>query len=233
VANLYIISKPYQKEIIMIILAGGIKGGSGKSTIATNLAVIRALAGRDVLLIDADDQETAYDFTLRRNEQTEGNAGYTCIKLTGAAVRTEGVRLAKKYEDIIIDSGGRDTTSQRAGIAIADVMLVPFLPRSFDLWTIEKVAGLVEEMRQANDNLRAYTFLNRTDARGADNEETEKELKSYSAVSFINTPIGARKAFSNAAAGGKAVTELKPQDDKASAEILSLYQVVFETGNIS
>lgn len=43
----------------MIITVGGIKGGSGKTTVATNLAVIRANDGRDVLLIDADDQETA------------------------------------------------------------------------------------------------------------------------------------------------------------------------------
>ena len=47
----------------MIITVGGIKGGSGKSTVATNLAVLRARAGRDVLLVDADGQETASDFT--------------------------------------------------------------------------------------------------------------------------------------------------------------------------
>jgi chromosome partitioning protein len=39
-----------------------IKGGSRKTTVATNLAVIRALDGRDVLLVDADDQETSSDF---------------------------------------------------------------------------------------------------------------------------------------------------------------------------
>lgn len=95
----------------MIIIAGGIKGGSGKTTVATNLAVIRARQGRDVLLIDADDQETATDFTNLRNERREGSAGYTSIKLTGAAVRTETLRLKPKYQDIIIDTGGRDTTS--------------------------------------------------------------------------------------------------------------------------
>ena len=64
----------------MIIVVGGIKGGSGKTTVATNLAVIRSTAGRDLLLIDADDQETASDFTILRNERMQGGAGYTSIK---------------------------------------------------------------------------------------------------------------------------------------------------------
>ena len=53
----------------MIVVVGGIKGGSGKTTVATNLAVIRAAEDHDVILIDADDQETASDFTVLRNER--------------------------------------------------------------------------------------------------------------------------------------------------------------------
>ena len=155
----------------MIVVCGGIKGGSGKTTVATNLAVMRALAGAGVLLIDADDQETSFDFTLLRNERREGNAGYTCIKLTGAALRTETLRLSEKYQDIVIDTGGRDTTSQRAALSVADVLLVPFVPRSFDVWTLEKVARVVGEVRALNTKLIAYAFLNRADARGQDNEE--------------------------------------------------------------
>ena len=108
----------------MIITVGGIKGGSGKSTVATNLVVLRSLEGRDVLLVDADTQTTSSDFSLQRNNKTDGNAGFTCIKLAGQAVRTETLRLADKYQDIIIDTGGRDTTSQRAALAVSDVLLV-------------------------------------------------------------------------------------------------------------
>jgi chromosome partitioning protein len=213
----------------MIVIAGGIKGGSGKTTVATNLAIIRAAQGRDVLLIDADDQETSTDFTALRNEVLPEGAGYTGIKLSGAAVRTDTLKLSKKYDDIIIDTGGRDTTSQRAALSIADVILVPFVPRSFDVWTLEKVSKLVAEMRSANPTLRAYAFINRADPRGQDNNEAAEIIRDTEELSFIETPLGSRKAFSNAAAQGLAVTELKQQDAKAIDEIMILFRYVFET----
>jgi len=217
----------------MIIVVGGIKGGSGKTTVATNLAVIRSAEGKDVLLIDADDQETATDFTIIRNERRAEGAGYTGIKLTGAAVRTETLRLADKYQDIIIDTGGRDTASQRAALTVADYLLVPFVPRSFDVWTIEKVSNLVSEMQTANHVLKAYTFINRADPRGQDNDDAADVLKETEALTYIETTLGARKAFGNAAAEGLAVTELKPQDAKATEEIMILYRYIFDTKDIS
>lgn len=212
----------------MIVVSGGIKGGSGKTTVATNLAVIRSAQGRDVLLIDADDQETSTDFTALRNERLPAGAGYTGIKLAGPAVRTETLRLAKKYDDILIDTGGRDTTSQRAALAIADVLLVPFVPRSFDVWTLEKVSDLVAEMRTANPGLKAYAFLNRADPRGQDNDDAVEVIRETEALAFIQAPLGSRKAYSNAAAQGLAVTEIKPQDAKATEEILVLFRYVFD-----
>ena len=211
----------------MIVVIGGIKGGSGKTTVATHLAILCAQAGGDVLLIDADDQETATDFTILRNARRAGGAGYTSIKLTGPAVRTETQRLAGTYDHLIIDTGGRDTTSQRAALTVADVLLVPFLPRSFDVWTLEKAATLVDEMRLANPALQAYAFLNRTDPRGQDNLEAAAVLQDTPTLRFIDTPLGARKAFSNAAAQGLAVTEVTPSDRKASAEIMTLFRSIF------
>jgi chromosome partitioning protein len=224
----------------MIIVCGGIKGGSGKTTAAVNLAIMRAGKKRDVLLIDADDQETASGFTQLRSEkhaaglkwtnlafQPEGCAVYTSIQLSGAAVRTQVLRLRDKYDDIVIDTGGRDTTSQRAALTVADLLLVPFVPRSFDLWTLEAVGELVEEMRPANPNLRAATFLNRADPRGPDNAEAAEILREIPALEFSGVSLGTRKAFANAAAEGLAVTELRHADEKALEEIWALYNWVF------
>ena len=212
----------------MIITVGGIKGGSGKTTVATNLAVLRARAGRDVLLVDADDQETASDFTMLRNERLDGGAGFTAIKLTGAAVRNEVRRLAAKHDDVVIDTGGRDTTSQRAALTVSDVLLVPFVPRSFDVWTLEKVSELIAEMRVANPSLRAQAFINRADPRGQDNAEAEAAIEEADELMLIRTPLGTRKAFGNAAALGLSVVELHPQDPKASAEVMTLHRYLFD-----
>jgi chromosome partitioning protein len=211
----------------MIIVAGGGKGGSGKSTIATQLAIMRAHAGHDVLLVDADDQETAADFTVLRNATVDQGAGYTCIKLTGPAVRTEIERLAPKYDDVIVDAGGRDTVSQRAALVLADILLVPFVPRSFDIWTLDTVATLIQEIRTVNPDLRAYAFINRGDPSGTDNVEAGQLLQEKEAITYLETPIVSRKAFGKAAAQGRAVTELRPADTRATHEITALYDAIF------
>jgi chromosome partitioning protein len=217
----------------MITVVGGTKGGSGKSTIATNLAAMLSAAGRDVLLVDADDQETSTDFTNLRNETRPNGAGYTCVALTGRAVMTEVKRLAPKYQEIIIDTGGRDTASQRAALAVCDTYLIPFVPRSFDVWTLDKVVDLIEEARTVNPDFQACAFLNRADSRGPDNDDAAKLLQSKPGIELIPAIIVGRKAFGNAAAAGMAVTEIRPQDPKATEEIGVLFRHLFNIQKIS
>ena len=214
----------------MILTVGGIKGGSGKTTVATHLAVLGATAGRDVLLVDADDQATATDFTALRNEALPAGAGYTSVVLAGGAVRTELRRLAPKYDDVIVDTGGRDTTSQRAALTVSDRLLIPFVPRSFDVWTLSSVADLVDEIRTVNPDLQALVFLNRADPRGSDNDDAEVFLSEAPGLELVPVRLGTRKAFGNAAARGLAVTELRPQDPKATQEILALARCVAGEG---
>jgi chromosome partitioning protein len=213
----------------MMLVCGGIKGGVGKTTLATNMAILRSLEGKDVLLVDADDQGTATDFTSVRNETMgDQGAGYTSIKLHGAAVRSELLRMRDKYDDIVIDVGGRDTAGQRAALSIANVYVVPFLPGSFDVWTLDSVAALVEECRAFNDELRAVCVINRADAKGADNQEAATIAKETEGLEFIDSQLGNRKAFRSAAAQGLSVVEVSPKDPKAIAEIRGLYQNLYD-----
>ena len=207
----------------MIYTIGGIKGGSGKTTVATNLAVVLSLSGRDVLLIDSDDQGTAMDFTQWRNERMDGNSGFAAIQLYDERVRSETLKLAPKYDDVVIDTGGRDTTSQRAALTISDVFLIPFYPRSFDVWTIEKVAKIIREIQTVNPKLKVYAFLNRADSKGADNDGAAQALQETDLWTYIDAPLCNRKAFANAAAHGLSVMELRPRDKRAEEELEQLF----------
>ena len=92
---------------------------------------------------------------------------------------------------------------------------------------MDKVGQLVQEIQAVNPNLKAYTFINRADPRGQDNNEAAEVLKETEALIFLDSPIGSRKAFGNAASTGLSVTELTPKDTKAHNEITTLYQYVF------
>src|SRR5690349_3038947 len=211
----------------MIIVLAQTKGGVGKSTLAINLAIERSRAGADVLLIDADEQATATDFTALRTEQL-GTPGYTAVSLSGPAVRTQVLQMRPKYQDIIIDAGGRDTAGLRAALTVSDVALVPFQPRSFDLWTLDKVASLMTEAGEYRDSpLLTWAILNFADPQGGDNEAAAEALRGNDAIKYLDAPIGRRKAFPNAAAEGRGVSQLKRPDPKATAEIIALVRAVF------
>ena len=210
----------------MIIVIGGIKGGSGKSTLATNLTVIRALEGKRVLLVDADEQRSASDWAEHR-ENLGITTPWTTVQLLGATVRSQLVKMAKDYDDVIVDTGGRDTTSQRSALTVADLFLAPFQPRSLDVWTAGKVVSLVEEIRAVNPKLRAYAVINRADPQGVDNQDAADILKESDGIVYLPSAIGQRKAFANAAAECLGIIELKTQDKKAIAEIKQLCAALF------
>lgn len=208
----------------MIFTVGGIKGGTGKTTIATNLAVWLVSKGLDVLLVDADEQESATDFTAFRAVTLKGETGYTAIKLNGEHLRNQVLKLSSKYNHVVIDTGGRDTISQRAALVVSDITLLPFQPRSYDFWTITKVQNLLKEIRSVKaGELKAFVFLNRADVRSVENRETAEAFSQIEGVQFLDIQIGNRKAFATAAGQGLSVIELEPQDAKATKEINNLF----------
>lgn len=210
----------------MIFVIGGIKGGSGKTTLATNLAVLRSFDAK-VLLVDADEQKSAWDWSQQRDacqpDRLKGTFATVCM--SGKSIYANLQRLQEDYDDIIVDTGGRDTTSQRSALCIADKLILPFKPSSIDIWTLVPIKQILEEC--VNHRLRSYGLITQADSVGKDNKEAMDILKEFETIQTIECTIGNRKAFRNAAAEGLGVCELFPEDKKASQEVQNLYELIF------
>jgi len=213
----------------MIITVGNTKGGVGKTTLAVNIAIARALAGRDVWLIDADRQGTA-QMAIGIRADAGQMPGIACAQYAdGPLLRSQVQQQAGKFDDIIIDAGGRDSTALRAALILSDVLLVPFAPRSYDVWALNDIGALVDEVRSMRDGLRAYAVLNCADpgATSSDNADAAAAVADVPQFEYLPTPIRRRKSFANAAGAGLSVLELNPKDKKASEELNALLSALF------
>ena len=155
----------------MIVTVGNTKGGVGKTTIGVQLALARRLAGRDVLLVDADRQGSAQMAVAIRAEAGRQPA-LSCVQYAdGKLLRAQVGPLAVKHEDTIIDAGGRDNEALRVALGRSDVLLVPVQPRAMDVWSLADIAELVEQVQAAREDdgrapLRALAVLNLADPGG-------------------------------------------------------------------
>lgn len=213
----------------MILTVGNTKGGVGKTTLALNLALARALSGRDVWLVDADRQGTAQLAISLRSEANQLPAIACSQYAEGSLLRAQVKQQAHKYDDVIIDAGGRDSTALRAALVLSDILLVPFQPRSFDVWALHDIAQLVAEANSVRDDLRAFAVLNGADttASSTDNTEAAQAVAEIPQLNYLDSPIRRRKAFANASAQGLCVLELSPKDIKACDELNHLVSLLF------
>jgi len=212
----------------MIILIGGDKGGPGKTTIATNLAAMRTIKSQDLLLIYTDKQPTAsYWCSLREDQQVEPRVA--SIQKFDKAVRTETLALKAKYEDIIIDAGGRDSPELRSALLVAEKAIFPLRPSQFDLWTLGRMNTLVETAQEFNETLKAFIVINQASPNPAvkEVEEAKELIQEFTNLKLLRTYLCERIAFRRAAIQGKAVTEYKPEDNKAIEEMVNLYEEIF------
>jgi len=211
----------------MILLIGGEKGGTGKTTISTNIAALRALDGYDILLVDTDPQKTASFWGLTRDENSSLPRVTTIQKFDN--VKKEIIALASKFDDIIIDAGGRDSVELRTSLLVADKAIFPLRASQFDLWTLAKINSHVSDARAINEKLKSFVMINQASSNPSVKESNSAGdfLDDFDELSLLQTVIAERIAFRKAAISGKSVRELAPEDKKASSEIMSLYEELF------
>lgn len=211
----------------MIVTIGSTKGGVGKSTLATQVAITRAIAGRRVWLIDADRQGTSY-LAMQARIQSGQQPQVHCEHLHDwrqleARMNSE----AAKFDDVLIDVGGYDNAAFRVGMLFSDRLVIPTAPRSFDIWSLDDVQAVIEIVKPKNPALDVRVMLSCADSVGADNEAAAQALSQYTGMTYLDAPVTRRKSIATASAMGLSVLELKPKDKKATAEIQTLTNAIF------
>lgn len=204
----------------MIVLIGGEKGGAGKSTIATNLAVHMVMQGMDVMLLDCDKQGTATKWVARRNE-----ARYKEVHSTqklGDVYKT-AIDLSKRYEHVIIDSGGRDSKELRTAMVAADLIYIPLKASQADLETLPVVEELINLARGMNPNVRARSLLCMapTNEMIREVDDAKELLSEFEDLPLSGCIVRERKIYRDAMLLGRGVVEMKNGQAKAEIQLLA------------
>ena len=222
----------------MIVLIGGEKGGTGKSTISTNIATMRALQGSDVLLYDIDPQRTSTFWASRRDENSILPRIASSQKVLdnrvlnpGMVIRNELKSLKDKYTDIIIDAGGAASEVLRAAMTISDVIIIPLMPSSFDVWTLGTMNNLISDVKTTNPHLKVIIVYNKVapnpSTAQSEIKDSDEILSDFDNIKRSEVSLVYRVAIRRSQSKGLSIMEFKPSDEKARYEMQKLYKEVF------
>ena len=207
----------------MIISLLNQKGGVGKTTLAIHLAAALAVRRRRVLLVDADVQASALDWSASR----ETDLPFAIVGLPKAVLHREVPRLAQDYDHVVIDGPPRVYEVARSAILASDVVLIPIQPSPYDIWAAKDIVDLVREAGDFNENLKSAFVINRKIVNTAIGREVGAALQEY-ALPLLKSEVCQRVVFAESAAAGLTVVESAPaslaaQEIKAlAAEVLTL-----------
>lgn len=204
----------------LVIAVAQQKGGSGKTTLAANLAALLAERCR-VAVLDIDPQRSL----SRWHELRAARAGQVVevhgSDVSGWRLANELDRLEREYDAVLVDSPPQIDTDARRAVRAADLVLVPVQPSAPDLWAAEGTLKLAHEERR-----RSCLVLNRVPATGRAREVAEARMHARG-LAPLPAALGNRAAFSQAFAEGLGVTEAAPRS-AAAAEVRALLAAVEE-----
>src|SRR5580704_19188839 len=122
------------------------KGGVGKTMLALHLAGEWAREGKRALLIDADPQGSALDWSEQRAKEGVPRL-FGVVGLARDTLHREAPELARGVDHVVIDGPPRVAGLMRSALLAADLVLIPAQPSPFDGWASGEILKLVDEAR--------------------------------------------------------------------------------------
>lgn len=140
----------------------GNKGGTGKTTLALNLAAGLLARGANTVLVDADPQQSAYQWRLIGGERP----GLPAVVAAAHGLAETVAALAATHRHLVIDCPPSLQAAQtEIALRLADLALVPVQPSPMDLWATAQIARTVERLRGENPRLRALVVMSQVEPR--------------------------------------------------------------------
>jgi chromosome partitioning protein len=189
------------------------KGGAGKSTLASSIAVAARRAGERVFIIDLDPLQSLVKWSQAREAADVPVEHVPPAKLGKAlaALEKKGVTL------VVIDAPGADSENSDAAIRAADLCIIPARPNVFDLWASELTRASIK------DKKKEYAFLLNQCPPAQQSSRVEQGVATLQEMGALLTPlVSSRVDYQEAARLGLGVSELHP-DGVAAQEMRDLW----------
>lgn len=130
------------------------KGGSGKTTIATNLAHALALGGVRVLLVDSDPQGSARDWN-----EANGGQVLPVVGLDRETLPTDLKAISGGYDFVVVDGAPQVARLAAAAVKVADLVLIPVQPSPYDIWAAADLVEVVKARQEITDGKPVAAFV--------------------------------------------------------------------------
>ena len=185
-----------------------VKGGAGRSTIATNLAGMLTAEGRKVALIDCDmPQGTSASWAaIRRGDDLVGDM--TIATAANHAELMERVKaLDASHDYIVLDAPPRIAEMTRAALILSRLCLIPLGASAAELWATGDLLTTINEAKAVKPDVDARIVWTRF--RGSTKSAKELSAAAHKELGLkeLSSKLGYRVAFSEALARGLTVLE--------------------------
>lgn len=213
----------------MILLVGGQKGGTGKSTLATNIVATLRQRGHNVVLVDGNAYQGTSANWAQRRDQDEFNV--PCVEHEGD-IHHPLRNLTQSHDHIVVDTGGQDSIEFRSALTVADVLITPVKPSQADIETLVFVRDLVVTAREINPALAAKVVFNGVMPSSSKRllNDARELVGTLDEFDLLDSVIHTRTVYMDALLDGVSATEIRSQKmaGKASVEINSLVDELYK-----